>query len=115
MRLDESPSAFSQSHNSNSPARKILLVVKILVGGQEHLETRRFGCAKQFSIFQLVPPACPRLRNGVALNQEPGKRSRRAIVEQNEHLGASDLSLSAMGDKLQNSRYLFARDAEFGD
>jgi len=79
------PTCCRESNNRNLPGRKILLVTKIGVGGNQHLESTRLGKTQQLSVFQSDPPKLISCADTVTEERLP-QRNRCSLIKQDAHL-----------------------------
>jgi hypothetical protein len=80
---DETPPSQAQHDNRNLATLQILLVDKISVRRNEHLEPCGLGLSQQIAVFQFFPSTGAGRRDRVAIDQIAGKRSRRSVIQQN--------------------------------
>lgn len=79
------PTCCRENNNRNSSSRKILLVPKIGVGGNKHLESLLLSRTQQLTILQSGPPKLISRGDTVTCESLP-QRNRCSLVKQDAHL-----------------------------
>ena len=77
---DEPPVGRQQDENREPPGGEVLLVAKILVGGDDSRETLCLGAPQQITILQRTPTAFEG-RDNLVGGEKAAQRHRRALVE----------------------------------
>ena len=82
--LDEPPSALAKDANRDFSTRQILLVPKIPVGGDKHIESGGFRGVQQLTVSEGIPAMRADFLDRVTL-QGARDASRRTVVEEDAH------------------------------
>src|ERR1700691_2934884 len=86
---------------SDFASLKVLLIADVFVRRNQDFETRLLGYVEQFAVCEFLPPPHPRFLHRMTF-EEPGKASRRAVIEKNQH--PSD-DLAKGGRFFERTRY----------
>lgn len=78
------PTGGGQYDDGDFSTCKVLLISKILVGGDQNRKAVLFGLLQQLTIFQMVPAQLEG-RSDLVGGEVFTKRNRRALVEKNAH------------------------------
>ena len=82
--VNQLPAVLAQDHDSQFPAREVLLKRKVGVGRQQHVESRFFGGAKQLAVEKRAPTLLSCGLHSV-FGQGLTDRKGRALVKQDKH------------------------------
>ena len=86
MALDAGPARCHEHCDRKVAIRNVLLVAEILICGHEDFITGKLRLSQKFTVLQCAPAE---LKDGGdnMVSQKPSKRYRRALIEQDAHLG----------------------------
>jgi hypothetical protein len=79
-----SPAPYSENHERDFTALKVLLIPDAFIRGQHDIKTCLLGGAEQIAVLQRGPATLPRFRDRVA-NKGTCKAARSIVIEEDQH------------------------------
>ena len=103
---DQAPAAVAENYDRELAALQLLLKTQVFVSGEEHVESGFFRNLQELTVGQRVPSLGLGFLDGVPL-QRTSNSSGRAVIKQDEHLGA-DGSFQAARSEIEHGVDLLA-------
>ena len=82
--FDSRPTGGWQNHDSNAVARQVLLILEILIGRYQNLESLLLGSAQQIAVLLRAPSFLKDSEDRV-MREVSAQRNRRALIKENPH------------------------------